>query len=287
MQPLPPRSHVLQRTGPAVVPVPMPRVLWHREQPAPHTGAQGAGTPVWLVWGAGAQGRVTLDLLRDAHPGAMACLVDDDARLVGRTVAGVEVIDRPRALQWALGGADPHPAEPRMAGASERAGSLAGCVEVRAILAMGHNPRRLRLAEELAAAGLRFARLIHPTAAVLASASLGEGTVIGPCAVVGSGAQIGRHVLIGSGAVVEHDCTLEDGASLAPGVRMAGRVRIGMAAFVGVGASLCPRVCVGKGAIVGAGAVVTRDVPAGMLALGVPARVVRPVDVRRDWSRIL
>jgi acetyltransferase-like isoleucine patch superfamily enzyme len=48
-------------------------------------------------------------------------------------------------------------------------------------------------------------------------------------------------------------------------------------ARVGGGAILCPAVEIGEEAFVGAGAVVTKDVPARMLVVGNPARVVRPV----------
>jgi acetyltransferase-like isoleucine patch superfamily enzyme len=44
---------------------------------------------------------------------------------------------------------------------------------------------------------------------------------------------------------------------------------------IGVGAVILPGVRVGRGAQIGAGAVVTRDVPAGAIALGAPARVHR------------
>jgi acetyltransferase-like isoleucine patch superfamily enzyme len=46
---------------------------------------------------------------------------------------------------------------------------------------------------------------------------------------------------------------------------------------VGVGAVLCPAVEVGAEAFVGAGAVVVKDVPAGAVVVGNPARVLRDV----------
>lgn len=47
--------------------------------------------------------------------------------------------------------------------------------------------------------------------------------------------------------------------------------------YIGAGALLLPGVTVGERAVIGAGAVVTRDVPAGMIAVGVPARVTGPI----------
>jgi acetyltransferase-like isoleucine patch superfamily enzyme len=48
-------------------------------------------------------------------------------------------------------------------------------------------------------------------------------------------------------------------------------------ARIGGGAVLCPGIEIGEEAFVGAGAVVTRDVPARMLVVGNPARVLREV----------
>jgi acetyltransferase-like isoleucine patch superfamily enzyme len=47
----------------------------------------------------------------------------------------------------------------------------------------------------------------------------------------------------------------------------------------------CPGVRIGDDAVVGAGALVTRDVPAGVVAVGVPARVVREIG-ERDRVRV-
>lgn len=52
-------------------------------------------------------------------------------------------------------------------------------------------------------------------------------------------------------------------------------IAIGDNAWLGGGVVVCPGVTIGEGTVVGAGAVVTRDLPARVLAVGNPARVVR------------
>ena len=47
--------------------------------------------------------------------------------------------------------------------------------------------------------------------------------------------------------------------------------------WLGGGVVVCPGVTIGTDTVVGAGAVVTRDLPAGVLATGVPARIARPL----------
>jgi maltose O-acetyltransferase len=47
--------------------------------------------------------------------------------------------------------------------------------------------------------------------------------------------------------------------------------------WLGGGAIVCPGVTIGDDTVVGAGAVVTRDLPAGVVAAGVPARVLREI----------
>jgi maltose O-acetyltransferase len=55
-------------------------------------------------------------------------------------------------------------------------------------------------------------------------------------------------------------------------------ITIGDNVWLGGGVVVCPGVSIGEGTVVGAGAVVTHDLPARVLAVGVPARVVRPLD---------
>ncbi|ROP78633.1 MULTISPECIES: sugar O-acetyltransferase [unclassified Frigoribacterium] len=54
-------------------------------------------------------------------------------------------------------------------------------------------------------------------------------------------------------------------------------ITIGDNVWLGGGVIVCPGVSIGDDSVIGAGAVVTRDVPAGVVAVGNPARVVRSV----------
>ena len=54
-------------------------------------------------------------------------------------------------------------------------------------------------------------------------------------------------------------------------------VEIGADVWVGAGALILPGVSVGSGTVIGAGSIVTHDVPAGVLAVGNPCRIIREI----------
>ena len=66
--------------------------------------------------------------------------------------------------------------------------------------------------------------------------------------------------------------TIEDYATIASGVRLGGTVHIGTGAYIGAGALVREGVSIGAWSMIGMGSVVTRDVPAGQLWFGSPAR---------------
>lgn len=137
---------------------------------------------------------------------------------------------------------------------------------------IGVDDRRRRIVERYAAAGARFATIVHARAWVSPTAKLDEGAVVLAGAIVQSGARLGLHTLVGSGTVVEHDVTLGDFVQTGPGVILGGGASVGTGAYLGLGACVRDHVTVGAGVLVAMGAVVTADVVSGARVMGVPAR---------------
>jgi sugar O-acyltransferase (sialic acid O-acetyltransferase NeuD family) len=215
-----------------------------------------------LIIGAGAQGRVVLDILRAEGRYESIQFVDDNPAMRGREVNGAKVAF----------------------GVEE---ALRPKANVEMIVALGNPDTRRALAACITKRGIPLLNAIHPSAVIMPSTTLGKGIMVGPAAVVNSNAQIGDNVIINTGAVVEHDCVIAEGSAVGPGARLGGRVTLGSCAFIATGAIVTSRVFIGARSVVGAGAVVHRDLPESVLAFGVPARVQRNLDSTFDWSQVL
>ncbi len=164
----------------------------------------------------------------------------------------------------------------------------------------------LRAAQARAAALMeRFNRSAHDDEAGRQAAlgellgHLGDEVVVRPSLLVDYGANI----TIGPRTFVNYDCVMLDVAPITigahcqiatrvqlltathpvdPGPRRAGwesgaPITLADNVWLGGGVVVCPGVTVGEDTVVGAGAVGTRDLPAGVVAAGVPARVVREI----------
>jgi sugar O-acyltransferase (sialic acid O-acetyltransferase NeuD family) len=131
-------------------------------------------------------------------------------------------------------------------------------------------------AREAKALGLaRAFVLVDPTSVVARRFAPGEGTYVNAGCTLGAGVEFGCFALINRGANIGHHARLGAFVSVGPGAILAGQVTIGDGAVIGAGATILPGVRIGDNAVIGAGSVVTRDVPAGCLAIGSPARIAR------------
>jgi sugar O-acyltransferase (sialic acid O-acetyltransferase NeuD family) len=134
-----------------------------------------------------------------------------------------------------------------------------------------------RIPDIIARTGLAaesFATVIHPRATVASSAFVGAGSVILAGSVICPEARVGEHVIILQNTTVNHHSKVGDFSTLSAGITVLGYVDIGRNAFVGGGCTIAPSCRIGDGSLVGAGSVVIRDVPAGKVFAGNPAREI-------------
>ena len=106
------------------------------------------------------------------------------------------------------------------------------------LIALGNNSRRLELLERAAGAGGRLATVIHPSAQISRSASIGAGGAVFAGAIVNARAKIGLGAILNTGATVDHDCVIGDAVHISPGANLAGEVIVGDGSWIGIGASV-------------------------------------------------
>jgi sugar O-acyltransferase (sialic acid O-acetyltransferase NeuD family) len=142
----------------------------------------------------------------------------------------------------------------------------------RVMLGHGLPADRAQYAATLSTVTLHFETLVHPSSVVVDDARLAEGVAVHGLCHISTGVDVGRHVHLGASSVLAHDVRLGAFVTLAPRVVLSGGVTVGERVFVGAGVVVVPGCTIGDDAVVSAGAVVTRDVPSGVTAKGVPAR---------------
>ena len=208
-----------------------------------------------VIIGAGGHGREVADILRDQaradselEPVGFA---DENRDLHGRQFDGLPVLGD---WSWFEG--------------TDR-------TDLAVICAVGSPHICRRLVERAHRIGLSFVSAISPLACISSFARLGEGVTVFPNVIVNTGAFIDSYSILNVGVVVSHDSIVGPYSIINPGVRLAGNVTIGAGCYIGMGANVIQGRTVGGSSVVGAGAVVTRDLPTGVTAVGVPAKIIK------------
>jgi sugar O-acyltransferase (sialic acid O-acetyltransferase NeuD family) len=147
--------------------------------------------------------------------------------------------------------------------------------EIRVVCAVGLPQTRKRLIDRARSLGLSFINAISTLAHLSPYAKIGEGLMMFPYSFASADSFIGDHAIVNVASTVSHDTKIGSYATLNPGVHLAGNVSIGEGCYLGIGSSVIQGVMIGSWTTLGAGTVVIRDLPENVVAVGVPARVIR------------
>ena len=206
------------------------------------------------IFGAGGFGREVLQVIRDINSlqptwSCVGFLVDPDFDHPAH-VAGLPVLG---SIDW-----------------------LAANPDVWVVVAIGSPAGRWQVTGRIRQhCPNRFATLVHPRAWLGDRVHLGEGTIVCAGALVTTDIRICDHVQVHVGCTIGHDAELRDFVTLTPRVNVSGNVLIQEGTEVGAGAVIIPKCVIGHWAVVGAGTVITRSLQDNVVAVGVPARVVK------------
>lgn len=199
----------------------------------------------FIVVGAGGHGKVVIASIIAAGDSVIGIL-DDDPGQHGRVVLGAEVLGPVEAVMVPP--------------------------DAVVILGVGSNRARRAIAQRLK---VRYATVVHPSAIVHPSVTLGEGCAVFAGAVIQPDTLLGAHVIVNTSASVDHDNRISAFAHIGPGCHLSGTVTVGEGALLGIGSAVIPGMTIGAWATVGGGSAVVSSVADGATVAGCPARPLK------------
>lgn len=143
------------------------------------------------------------------------------------------------------------------------------------VLAMSNPSAKEEVFGALREHDLEFATLIHPSARIARSATVGEGTIIGAGCIVSTNAAIGKHVFLNMQTVVGHDAIIKDFSSCLVNTIISGNAVVNESVFLGSSSIVMEKKVIGKNAKVSMGSIVSFDVEDGAVVMTRPSKSMK------------
>ncbi len=128
------------------------------------------------------------------------------------------------------------------------------------LMAIANIKYRRPIIEDFINKGAKFTDLIHPTAYISPSSSIGSGTIIGPHVNIGPNVTVGQFNLINSRCSLGHDTKLGDYNFISPNVCFSGNTKVGDENLFGINSVTIPNIHVGNRNKIAAGMVLDQNV---------------------------
>lgn len=109
---------------------------------------------------------------------------------------------------------------------------------------------RQKIYSNLKQSKLKIPNIIHPSASIEPSVSIGEGNQIMQGAIIGSNVIIGNNCIINSGSIIAHDTIIGNNVHIAPGAILGGGVTINNNTVIGMGCTIFLGLTIGEDIVI-------------------------------------
>jgi len=206
-----------------------------------------------FIFGAGGFGREVVWLIEDINKVKedydIIGFIDENNSLIGQKINGYTVV----------GGLDYFIDNPNIAVA----------------IAVGDPANRLKIFNKLNGLKLTYPNLIHPSVLKGRYIEMGVGNIICAGTILTENIKIGNFCHFNLNTTLGHDTVLANFTTSACSVDFAGYSNTGIGVYFGNKSTILPSIHVGDFSIIGAGTVVNKNIPVGVVAVGIPAKVIK------------
>lgn len=147
-------------------------------------------------------------------------------------------------------------------------------------LGIGNPELRFKLFQKFTDLGGKFISTVSKNAEIgHFGIQIAEGCNILAGVKVSNDVTIGVGTMIYYNSIITHDVIIGKFCEISPDVTLLGKCVIGDNCQLGAGSIILPNIKIGNNVIIGSGAVVSKDLPDNCVAVGVPAKVIREIEL--------